>query len=165
MLLLVASETGHVYTFATPKLQPLITKPEGKNLIQACLNAPDGSDYHGAYDHDEEVDDRQAQGGAQGMPGIPPQTYAAAMAGLTGYQYSAGGAGSAASMAQAYMNPAHYPAYAAAAQYNNMAAAAAYWPQQQQMMQHQQQQQQQAQSGTSAGASPLPEAGEEDKNH
>jgi hypothetical protein len=39
--LLVASETGHVYTFATPKLQPLITKPEGKNLIQACLNAPD----------------------------------------------------------------------------------------------------------------------------
>merc|ERR1712137_1268376 len=27
VLLLVASETGHVYTFATPKLQPLITKP------------------------------------------------------------------------------------------------------------------------------------------
>jgi len=41
VLLLVASETGHVYTFATPKLQPLITKPEGKNLIQACLNASD----------------------------------------------------------------------------------------------------------------------------
>jgi len=41
VLLLVASETGHVYTFATPKLQPLITKPEGKNLIQACLNAAD----------------------------------------------------------------------------------------------------------------------------
>lgn len=39
VLLLVASETGHVYTFATPKLQPLITKPEGKNLIQACLNS------------------------------------------------------------------------------------------------------------------------------
>jgi hypothetical protein len=30
-----------VYTFATPKLQPLITKQEGKNLIQACLNSPD----------------------------------------------------------------------------------------------------------------------------
>jgi hypothetical protein len=41
VLLLVASETGHVYTFATPKLQPLITKPEGKNLIQSCLNAPE----------------------------------------------------------------------------------------------------------------------------
>ncbi|KAI8902023.1 SRF-type transcription factor (DNA-binding and dimerization domain)-domain-containing protein [Globomyces pollinis-pini] len=41
VLLLVASETGHVYTFATPKLQPLITKPEGKNMIQACLNAGD----------------------------------------------------------------------------------------------------------------------------
>eukprot|EP01102_Stenamoeba_stenopodia_P015162 TRINITY_DN5142_c0_g1_i1.p1 TRINITY_DN5142_c0_g1~~TRINITY_DN5142_c0_g1_i1.p1 ORF type:complete len:289 (-),score=54.57 TRINITY_DN5142_c0_g1_i1:208-1074(-) len=43
VLLLVASETGHVYTFATPKLQPLITKPEGKNLIQACLNTPDSN--------------------------------------------------------------------------------------------------------------------------
>jgi hypothetical protein len=29
------SETGLVYTFTTPKLQPLVTKPEGKNLIQA----------------------------------------------------------------------------------------------------------------------------------
>lgn len=41
MLLLVVSETGLVYTFTTPKLQPLVTKPEGKNLIQACLNAPE----------------------------------------------------------------------------------------------------------------------------
>jgi hypothetical protein len=41
VLLLIASETGNVYTFATPKLQPLITKPEGKTLIQACLNPPD----------------------------------------------------------------------------------------------------------------------------
>jgi hypothetical protein len=40
VLLLVASESGHVYTFATPKLQPLITEQEGKNLIQNCLNAP-----------------------------------------------------------------------------------------------------------------------------
>jgi hypothetical protein len=32
VLLLIASETGHVYTFATPKLQPLITKTEGKKL-------------------------------------------------------------------------------------------------------------------------------------
>ena len=38
VLLLVASETGHVYTFATSKLQPLITKNEGKSLIQQCLN-------------------------------------------------------------------------------------------------------------------------------
>ena len=39
--MLVVSETGLVYTFTTPKLQPLVTKPEGKNLIQSCLNAPD----------------------------------------------------------------------------------------------------------------------------
>jgi hypothetical protein len=43
VLLLVVSETGLVYTFTTPKLQPLVTKPEGKNLIQSCLNAPDNT--------------------------------------------------------------------------------------------------------------------------
>ncbi|KAK4509414.1 Ubiquitin-conjugating enzyme E2 1 [Mucor velutinosus] len=41
VLLLVVSETGLVYTFTTPKLQPLVTRPEGKSLIQECLNAPD----------------------------------------------------------------------------------------------------------------------------
>ncbi|OAD79529.1 MADS-box transcription factor [Phycomyces blakesleeanus NRRL 1555(-)] len=41
VLLLVVSETGLVYTFTTAKLQPIVTKPEGKNLIQACLNTPD----------------------------------------------------------------------------------------------------------------------------
>ncbi|KAK1349755.1 MADS box-containing transcription factor [Hamiltosporidium tvaerminnensis] len=38
ILLLVASESGHVYTFATSKLRPIISKHE--NLIQQCLNAP-----------------------------------------------------------------------------------------------------------------------------
>ena len=33
-MLLVASETGHVYTFATRKLQPMITSDAGKALIQ-----------------------------------------------------------------------------------------------------------------------------------
>ncbi|KAF1348693.1 SRF-type transcription factor (DNA-binding and dimerization domain)-domain-containing protein [Delphinella strobiligena] len=47
VLLLVVSETGLVYTFTTPKLQPLVTKPEGKNLIQACLNAPEPADSNG----------------------------------------------------------------------------------------------------------------------
>ena len=43
VLLLVVSETGLVYTFTTPKLQPLVTKPEGKNLIQVCcLHSPSG---------------------------------------------------------------------------------------------------------------------------
>ncbi len=38
VLLLVVSETGLVYTFTTPKLQPLVTKAEGKNLIQVSNN-------------------------------------------------------------------------------------------------------------------------------
>lgn len=63
-LLLVASETGHVYTFATPKLQPFVTLPEGKNLIQSCLNAPDSqydipqqpiSNDPGVYSQSDEV--------------------------------------------------------------------------------------------------------------
>ncbi|KAG8872357.1 transcription factor of the MADS box [Tulasnella sp. 332] len=40
VLVLTVSETGLVYTFTTAKLQPLVTQPEGKNLIQACLKAP-----------------------------------------------------------------------------------------------------------------------------
>lgn len=47
VLLLVVSETGLVYTFTTAKLQPLVTQPEGKNLIQACLNAPTGGGSNG----------------------------------------------------------------------------------------------------------------------
>jgi hypothetical protein len=43
VLLLVVSETDLVYTFTAAKLQPLVTQPEGKNLIQACLNAPHGT--------------------------------------------------------------------------------------------------------------------------
>ncbi|KAI8344492.1 hypothetical protein BC941DRAFT_323601, partial [Chlamydoabsidia padenii] len=38
ILLLVVSETGLVYTFTTPKLQPIVTNPEGKTMIQSCLN-------------------------------------------------------------------------------------------------------------------------------
>ena len=37
-MLLVASETGHVYTFATEKLKPIIDRTEGQDLIEACLN-------------------------------------------------------------------------------------------------------------------------------
>lgn len=37
VLLLVVSETGLVYTFTTTKLQPMVQKAEGKNLIQVSL--------------------------------------------------------------------------------------------------------------------------------
>jgi hypothetical protein len=43
-MLLVASETGHVYTFATRKLQPMITSDAGKQLIQTCLNSPENAE-------------------------------------------------------------------------------------------------------------------------
>lgn len=44
VLLLVVSQTGLVYTFTTPKLEAVVKEPEGRNLIQECLNAPDASD-------------------------------------------------------------------------------------------------------------------------
>jgi hypothetical protein len=56
VLLLVASESGHVYTFATPKLQPLITEQEGKNLIQNCLNAPSSNNPDQADSNNNEND-------------------------------------------------------------------------------------------------------------
>lgn len=40
-MLLVASETGHVYTFATKKLKPMITSDTGKALIKTCLFTPE----------------------------------------------------------------------------------------------------------------------------
>lgn len=43
ILLLVASESGHVYTFATDKLKPIILEHE--NIIQSCLNRQDGSEH------------------------------------------------------------------------------------------------------------------------
>ncbi|MCJ1387307.1 transcription factor of the MADS box [Xylographa bjoerkii] len=83
VLLLVVSETGLVYTFTTPKLQPLVTKSEGKNLIQACLNAPEPpSDSQNGVDGEEPGNSPEDVGHAQvtaqqpSMPrnnGLPPQ--------------------------------------------------------------------------------------------
>jgi serum response factor len=53
-MLLVASETGHVYTFATRKLQPMITSDAGKALIQTCLNSPDPNS-HGIHCGDQRM--------------------------------------------------------------------------------------------------------------
>lgn len=57
VLLLVVSETGLVYTFTTPKFQPIVTEPEGKNLIQTCLNTPDGEEDEEEEEEEEEEDD------------------------------------------------------------------------------------------------------------
>ncbi len=88
------SETGLVYTFTTPKLQPLVTKAEGKNLIQvsfpwhndlafcvwpilqsltlsqACLNAPEPS-----AGNENGVDDGNAVDSPEEPPNahLPPQ--------------------------------------------------------------------------------------------
>eukprot|EP01098_Paradermamoeba_levis_P013730 TRINITY_DN6326_c0_g1_i1.p1 TRINITY_DN6326_c0_g1~~TRINITY_DN6326_c0_g1_i1.p1 ORF type:complete len:225 (+),score=58.72 TRINITY_DN6326_c0_g1_i1:41-676(+) len=40
VLLLVLSEAGHIYTFASPRLQPVVNKAEGKNLIQTYIAIP-----------------------------------------------------------------------------------------------------------------------------
>ncbi|KAL9581119.1 MAG: hypothetical protein Q9212_004085 [Teloschistes hypoglaucus] len=76
VLLLVVSETGLVYTFTTPKLQPLVTKAEGKNLIQACLNAPEppqggenGVDGESNVESPEEVNHQQIAAPQANMPG------------------------------------------------------------------------------------------------
>nr|OQO22130.1 hypothetical protein B0A51_09394 [Rachicladosporium sp. CCFEE 5018] len=73
VLLLVVSETGLVYTFTTPKLQPLVTKPEGKNLIQACLNAPEPADSNGV-DGDQPESPEEQHAAPVPMPANIAQT-------------------------------------------------------------------------------------------
>ena len=62
-MLLVASETGHVYTFATPKLQPMITSEAGKALIQTCLHQPDPAPVQGPHHGHGEYDVRMSSTG------------------------------------------------------------------------------------------------------
>jgi len=79
VFLLVVSEPGLSYTFTTPKLQPLVTKAEGKNLIQACLNAPEpagngenGVDEQNTVDSPEEPTPQHLPP-QQNRPNIPQQ--------------------------------------------------------------------------------------------
>lgn len=64
ILLLVASESGHVYTFATPKLKPIISNHE--RLIQQCLNTPstppERKNVQGYYGSEEEKKDKYYPG-------------------------------------------------------------------------------------------------------
>ncbi|KAL5606344.1 hypothetical protein BROUX41_002761 [Berkeleyomyces rouxiae] len=90
VLLLVVSETGLVYTFTTPKLQPLVTKAEGKNLIQACLNAPEPANGENGGEDGNQVESPAESPAAQHMPPTarppmqqqgqyPPNSYMPAM--------------------------------------------------------------------------------------
>ncbi|GMS80390.1 hypothetical protein PENTCL1PPCAC_2565, partial [Pristionchus entomophagus] len=62
VMLLVASETGHVYTFATKKLTPMISSEQGKSLIQQCLSQPDDPDNNVAPNRSEFTFDAGASG-------------------------------------------------------------------------------------------------------
>nr|CAB3266562.1 SRF serum response factor/blistered [Phallusia mammillata] len=62
VMLLVASETGHVYTFATRKLQPILSSEAGKQLIQTCLNSPDPGDSSAAVNSAQDEQRMSAQG-------------------------------------------------------------------------------------------------------
>jgi len=54
VMLLVASETGHVYTFATRKLTPMLSTERGKQLIQTCLSSPDPFEAGTSNNHNNE---------------------------------------------------------------------------------------------------------------
>lgn len=41
VLLLILSRSGLVYTFTTPKLEPIVRDDDGRMLIRACLNSSD----------------------------------------------------------------------------------------------------------------------------
>jgi len=73
-LLLIASETGHVYTFATSKLQPFVTHQEGKALIQSCLNeTEDAGSALGPVGGGEEEDFARQRGRTRVSAQQPPE--------------------------------------------------------------------------------------------
>ena len=41
VMVLVASETGHVYTYATDRLKPMMMSDRGRALIHTCLTSAD----------------------------------------------------------------------------------------------------------------------------
>ena len=55
-MLLVASETGHVYTFATEKLESIITSETGQNLLCACLSPTESSNKKVVDDDNYEIE-------------------------------------------------------------------------------------------------------------
>lgn len=65
-----------MYTFTTPKLQPLVTKAEGKNLIQACLNAPEPSGGENGVDGDNDVPSPDDVSSMPQPPAAMPRTAA-----------------------------------------------------------------------------------------
>ena len=44
VLLLISSERGQIYSFATPKLQPILVNDVSKGLIESCLAEVDPQD-------------------------------------------------------------------------------------------------------------------------
>lgn len=59
VMLLVASETGHVYTYATEKLKPIFTSEAGTNLIKSCLANNQDLEMENCEEEDEEVVDEE----------------------------------------------------------------------------------------------------------
>ena len=54
-MVLVASETGHVYTYATKKFQPVLNSTPGRKLIQTCLASDNASIEEEKFDPDIEI--------------------------------------------------------------------------------------------------------------
>jgi hypothetical protein len=55
VMVLVASETGHVYTYATKKFQPVLNSTPGRKLIQTCLASDNASIEEEKFDPDIEI--------------------------------------------------------------------------------------------------------------
>lgn len=105
VLLLVVSETGLVYTFTTPKLQPLVTKLEGKNLIQACLNAPE----EGLDDQGEHSDGNSGESPEQSPAPQAPNPLLPHPQQVQAQQQQAAAAAAAAHQQQHQQLPPHLP--------------------------------------------------------
>lgn len=56
VLVVIQSETGDVYTYATKKLRPVIASEEGKELLRTCLGHSDPTSEHAENENSEDDD-------------------------------------------------------------------------------------------------------------
>lgn len=56
VLVVIQSETGDVYTYATKKLRPVISSEEGKELLRTCLGSSDPTSELAEHEHSEDDD-------------------------------------------------------------------------------------------------------------
>ena len=67
VMLLIASETGHVYSYATDKLKPIVQGTEGEQLVLSCLKTAQDNPRSDKQSHSKPIK-------MEVIPSLPTET-------------------------------------------------------------------------------------------